>query len=95
MKILIINLVCEIRITGRIVTNLADEYMIEGHDVKIAYGREAISKEYPKSILGNLSKENYCRKCQFFGDVNNMMLITLFQWLADLAKQRFLQDYPV
>lgn len=209
MKILIINSVCGIRSTGRIATDLADKYMAEGHEVKIAYGRETVpekylpisyrigndfevkvngikarifdnegfnavrqtkrfikwaeeyspdllwlhnlhgyylniellfrwiktrpqmevrwtlhdcwaftghcshfsyvkceqwkqlcsqcpqKKEYPKSILGNHSEENYCRKHQAFFGVQNMMLITPSHWLADLVKQSFLKEYPV
>ena len=40
MKILLVNSVCGIRSTGRICTDIAQEYEHEGHEVKIAYGRE-------------------------------------------------------
>ena len=46
MKILLINTVCGIRSTGRIVTELADKYMAEGHECRIAYGREAVPTAY-------------------------------------------------
>ncbi len=46
MKVLFINSVCGIRSTGRIVTDLAEKYMAEGHEVKIAYGRENIPEKY-------------------------------------------------
>ncbi len=46
MKILLINTVCGIRSTGRIVTDLADKYMAEGHECRIAYGREAVPSAY-------------------------------------------------
>ena len=46
MKVLFINSVCGIRSTGRIVSDLADHYMSQGHEVKIAYGREAAAEKY-------------------------------------------------
>ena len=42
MRILIINSVCGIRSTGRICTDLADRFIKEGHEVRIAYGRESV-----------------------------------------------------
>lgn len=39
MKVLLINSVCGIRSTGRICTDLAQQFEKEGHEVKIAYGR--------------------------------------------------------
>lgn len=40
MKILMINSVCGIGSTGRICTDLAQEFERDGHEVKIAYGRD-------------------------------------------------------
>ena len=40
MKVLFINSVCGIGSTGRICTDLAQEYEAQGHEVKIAYGRD-------------------------------------------------------
>ncbi len=48
MKILLINVVCGIRSTGRICTELADKLTSEGHVVKIAYGREDVPPQYEK-----------------------------------------------
>ncbi len=48
MKILIINSVCGIRSTGRICTDLAEVLEKEGHEVKIAYGREEVPQQYQK-----------------------------------------------
>ena len=48
MKILMINSVCGIRSTGRICTDLAQELEIQGHEVKIAYGREDVPAEFQK-----------------------------------------------
>lgn len=48
MKILFINSVCGIRSTGRIVTDLAEYYTVQGNEVKIAYGRETVPEKYRK-----------------------------------------------
>ena len=48
MKVLMINSVCGIRSTGRICTDLAVELEKQGHEVKIAYGREAVPKEFER-----------------------------------------------
>lgn len=48
MKILMINSVCGIRSTGRICTDLATELEREGHEVKIAYGRESVPEKFQK-----------------------------------------------
>ena len=46
MRVLIINSVCGIRSTGRIATDIAKEYMAQGHLCQIAYGREQVPEEY-------------------------------------------------
>ena len=43
-----INVVCGIRSTGRICTDLADALTEQGHTVKIAYGREDVPEKYKK-----------------------------------------------
>lgn len=48
MKVLMINVVCGICSTGRICTDLASALEKQGHEVKIAYGRENVPKEYKK-----------------------------------------------
>ena len=48
MKVLMINSVCGIRSTGRICTDIAEELEKQGHDVKIAYGRETVPEKYQK-----------------------------------------------
>lgn len=49
MRILLINSVCGIRSTGRICTDLAEQFEKDGHEVKIAYGRiEQVPKKYQK-----------------------------------------------
>ena len=48
MKVLMINVVCGIRSTGRICTDLATELEAQGHEVKIAYGRENVPEQFQK-----------------------------------------------
>ena len=48
MKILQINSVCGIRSTGRICTDLAEVLEQNGHECKIAYGRETVPEKYRK-----------------------------------------------
>ena len=48
MKVLMINVVCGIRSTGRICTDLAQALESQGHEVKIAYGRERVPEQYQK-----------------------------------------------
>lgn len=48
MKVLMINSVCGIRSTGRICTDIATELEKQGHEVKIAYGRENVPEHFKK-----------------------------------------------
>ena len=48
MKVLMINVVCGIRSTGRICTDIAVALEAQGHEVKIAYGREAVPEQFQK-----------------------------------------------
>lgn len=48
MKVLMINSVCGIRSTGRICTDLAIALEEQGHEVKIAYGRESVPEKFQK-----------------------------------------------
>lgn len=51
MKILLVNVVCGIKSTGRICTDIAEELEAKGHEVRIAYGRENVPKEYEKYAI--------------------------------------------
>lgn len=48
MRVLLINGVCGIKSTGRICTDIALDYEAQGHEVKIAYGREYVPAEFEK-----------------------------------------------
>mgnify|MGYP000231854880 FL=1 len=48
MKVLMINVVCGIRSTGRICTDLAIALEKQGHEVRIAYGRETVPEQFQK-----------------------------------------------
>ncbi|NBH72679.1 glycosyltransferase [Clostridiaceae bacterium] len=72
MKILMINVVCGIRSTGCICTNLAEELEKQGHQVKIAYGREEVPPKYQKwaiRIGSNLDVGLHGIKARFFDAV--------------------------
>lgn len=51
MKILMINSVFGIKSTGRICSDLTEKLIKEGHEVKVAYGREEVPKKYEKYAI--------------------------------------------
>lgn len=51
MRVLIINTVCGIGSTGRICTDIAQQYEASGADVKIAYGRGTVPDKYKKYAI--------------------------------------------
>ncbi len=51
MKILIINVVCGIKSTGRICADIAETLEKQGHEVKIAYGRGTVPIQYQKNAV--------------------------------------------
>lgn len=48
MKVLLINVVCGIKSTGRICIDLAKKFESQGHEVKIAYGRNDVPEEFQR-----------------------------------------------
>ena len=69
MKVLFINSVCGIRSTGRIVTDLADDFIKQGHECMVAYGRESVPEKYKKiayRIGTNFDVKINALKARFF-----------------------------
>lgn len=50
---------------------------------------------YPASYLIDSCEDNFRRKKTAFCGVQNMTIIVPSQWLANLVKESFMQDYPV
>lgn len=51
-------------------------------------------KLYPNTYVDR-TRTMYKKKKEWFTGVENMVLVTPSQWLADLTRQSFLKDYPV
>lgn len=69
MKVLMINSVCGIRSTGRICTDIAELLKEQGHECKIAYGRENVPEQYQKyavRIGGEIDTYLHALKSRFF-----------------------------
>lgn len=52
-------------------------------------------KDFPKSYVIDNSKNNLLRKIKSFSNISTLRLITPSQWLADLIKKTYLNQYPV
>lgn len=50
---------------------------------------------YPASLIIDNSKSNYIKKKEIFTGIKNLTVVTPSNWLADLVKQSFLNEYPV
>lgn len=51
-------------------------------------------KRYPSSVFIDNSCKNYANKKDIFNRVENMMLVTPSQWLADEVQKSFLSKFP-
>lgn len=61
MKVLIINSVCGIGSTGRICTDLAQQFIANGDEVKIAYGRKSPVPDRFRDIAVRIGTDTECR----------------------------------
>lgn len=52
-------------------------------------------KEYPKSMIFSQAKKNYIEKKNAIIGINNMTIVTVSKWLANMAKESFLKEYPI
>lgn len=50
---------------------------------------------YPTSLFLDNSKSNYQRKKEAFTNIPNMTIVTVSNWLGDLAKRSFLGEYNI
>jgi glycosyltransferase involved in cell wall biosynthesis len=52
-------------------------------------------KDYPGSFFLDRSKQNHKQKRKLFTSVNDMTIVPVSNWLADIVKQSYLKDYPI
>lgn len=52
-------------------------------------------KGYPSSYFLDRSKQNHKQKRKLFTSVNDMTIVSVSNWLADIVKQSYLKDYPI
>jgi len=52
-------------------------------------------KTYPTSFVLDNSKQNYKKKKEIFGGINNLTIVTPSKWLANLIKESYLKEYPI
>ncbi|MGL4362384.1 MAG: glycosyltransferase [Cellulosilyticaceae bacterium] len=52
-------------------------------------------KQYPSSLIKDRSKKNYQLKKDVFKGVENMTIVTPSEWLAEIVKKSFLNEYEV
>lgn len=89
MKVLMINVVCGIRSTGRICTDLAAELESQGHEVKIAYGRENVPEQFRKyavRIGSDLDVEFHGIKAKLFdgaGFGSRPVTVGFIKWVRE------------
>ncbi len=50
---------------------------------------------YPASYFLDRSKKNYILKKDLFNSVSNLTFVPVSNWLSDLLKESFLQNYPI
>lgn len=89
MKILMINIMCGIKSTGRICTDLAYALEDKGNEVRIAYGRENVPEEflrYAHKIDSNIDILTHGIKARLFdadGFGSKRATKRLIEWIED------------
>ncbi len=89
MKVLMINVTCGIGSTGRICTDIALELKKQGHDVKIAYGRETVPEkfqQYAVRIGNSLGVKIHALLSRFFdcsGFGSKLATRKFIKWVED------------
>lgn len=51
--------------------------------------------EYPSSYLLDASRRNFKLKKKLFTSIENMTIVTVSNWLADIVKQSYMSKYPI
>lgn len=54
-----------------------------------------LKQEYPKSVLIDNSEWNYNKKKETFSGIKNLTIVTPSNWLADLVRDSFLNNYDI
>lgn len=89
MKVLLINSVCGIRSTGRICTDIAEMLEKQGHECKIAYGRETVPQKYQKFAvkIGNeINVKIHALQSRFFdnsGFGSKITTLKFIEWVKE------------
>lgn len=89
MRVLLINSVCGIRSTGRICTDIAMELEAQGHEVKIAYGRENVPQQFQKYAvrIGNdYDVKLHCLKARLYdgaGFGSKVATVKFIKWVKE------------
>ena len=53
-----------------------------------------LKEDYPKSLLIDRSKHNYCLKKQLFSTIGNVTIVPVSRWLGGILKESYLRCYP-
>ena len=85
MKILLINVTCGTGSTGRICTDLAQALEAQGHEVKIAYGRDDVPEQFRRFAVRVVSEWDTMLHCA------NARLLDSSGFCSRMATQRFIR----
>lgn len=93
------------RCNKKVVWTLHDCWAFTGHCAHFSFAKCYKWKEqcincpqknsYPSSKVFSFAKRNFKKKKKAFTGVKNLTITTPSKWLADLAKESFLGEYPI